>query len=75
MSKTKHEKEIKQWQKLAALLFDSQIHEHSENKKWGKNSSYCKTCTKTRGLYWKMQMKHFADEQEYYDQEQKWITE
>jgi hypothetical protein len=72
MSKTKHKKEIEEWQKLAALMFDSYIHEHTEHKKWGKNSTYCKTCVKTRGLYWKMQMKHFASEQEYYDQLQKW---
>ena len=75
LARQTHEKEILQWQKLAALLFDSDIHEHTDHKKWGRNSTYCKICTKTRGLYWDMQMKHFANEQEYCDQFQKWIEE
>jgi len=71
-TKTKHQKEIEQWQKLAGLLFDSHLHEHTSHKKYGRNSTYCKICVKTRRLYWKMQMKHFANQSEYCKQYYKW---
>ena len=63
---TKLEKEIKQWQRLAMLMFDGQIHEHTKHKTYGKNNTHCYMCKHTRELYWKMQMKYFANEEEYY---------
>ena len=71
-TKTKHQKEIEQWQKLAGLLFDSFIHEHTTHKKYGKNSTYCKICAQTRALYWKMQFNHFTNEEEYYKKYRQW---
>ena len=73
ITQTKLEKEIKQWQRLAVLLFDGQIHEHTKHKTYGKNNTYCKMCIHTRELYWKLQMKHFANEEEYCAKYKEWI--